>query len=451
MTSSRPQTPQTFNDSATDDVTASLSRMRVTYYNNEKSEDVDHKNQRKRTKDDLTKSALSPPTSPQKKRIKVDAQNRAVGRNNSEPSKSKQSTLTPLQQEIEELQHGTKMRVFFGLPRVKHTKNTTTNAAPVASRRRRRNVLRKRTKKKDEEPESPWEYTETEDIAETENPDDTSPTDTQSTVKRLTGRPSDPLLDRLTVSYFDEKSGKDRWRCVGGCADGNWVNRNRPRIFKHVTECPKVATKLKQEANLELAKSSKGAEVEELDRNINAQADTTLSNTNSKTSRNVSKLSAQSTVVDLFSTTGKQQLQTRLDHAILILICVAGLALHVLDLDVWKAMLRIAAPYYRPFSRTKAETFLIPAEAARVREKQLEFLCTQYNLTISFDGGATRGKESFYTIHIATPNRQVFFFEGHARLDDAHTGDWLVEMNLAVSIFYAVIFIQVYFFFMIRL
>jgi hypothetical protein len=43
-----------------------------------------------------------------------------------------------------------------------------------------------------------------------------------------------------------------------------------------------------------------------------------------------------------------------------------------------------------------------------VNQLQREVLKKEYDLTINFDGGGTRRRESFYTVHVTTSNRRKF-------------------------------------------
>ncbi|KAG8713407.1 hypothetical protein FRC09_018759 [Ceratobasidium sp. 395] len=68
-------------------------------------------------------------------------------------------------------------------------------------------------------------------------------------------------------------------------------------------------------------------------------------------------------------------------------------------------------------------TSLIPAEAARVREKSIETLVKYCDLTLSFDGATTRRNQSIYTVHATTPDtRQSHLLAGSNASGKAHTG-----------------------------
>ena len=69
----------------------------------------------------------------------------------------------------------------------------------------------------------------------------------------------------------------------------------------------------------------------------------------------------------------------------------------------------------------------IPSEAAFVKREMLQFLQTQEDLTITFDGNTTRGQDSVYTVHVITPDRIVFLWDGDELSDYSHTGAHLTD------------------------
>ncbi|KAG5633328.1 hypothetical protein H0H81_008678, partial [Sphagnurus paluster] len=71
---------------------------------------------------------------------------------------------------------------------------------------------------------------------------------------------------------------------------------------------------------------------------------------------------------------------------------------------------------------------LIMSEQENVRRKQIEFLHTCRNISISFDGGALRGGDSFYTVHATTPDDKVFLLEGQDGTGESHTGAWIADL-----------------------
>jgi hypothetical protein len=86
---------------------------------------------------------------------------------------------------------------------------------------------------------------------------------------------------------------------------------------------------------------------------------------------------------------GRKIQHRKLDLAVVKLFCVAGLATNISDLNEWKDLLYIADPLYHPPTRARLEEELIIGEAEEIQEKQLAYLRTQENLTVSCDGGTT--------------------------------------------------------------
>lgn len=90
-------------------------------------------------------------------------------------------------------------------------------------------------------------------------------------------------------------------------------------------------------------------------------------------------------------------------------------------------------PKYIPPSRAKMEDVLIPAEAAHIRSKQLKYLRTQHNLTISYDGGSTRSQESFYTFHITSASRVSFFMQAYPGGGEVHNAQFIADATMKVN------------------
>ena len=139
-------------------------------------------------------------------------------------------------------------------------------------------------------------------------------------------------------------------------------------------------------------------------------------------------------------TLGRDERHKRLNFAILLLICTAGLPTYIVSRPEWQRMLMVADPTYTSAMQEKLETEQIVSEAENVMVKQLEYLRTQENLTISCDGGTTKGREVFWTIHVSTPKRKVYLMEGHEATSNSLTGVWI--KNLVLKVRYYIIFIN---------
>lgn len=136
----------------------------------------------------------------------------------------------------------------------------------------------------------------------------------------------------------------------------------------------------------------------------------------------------QPSVYSLAKKTRLKNLTTQLDADIVQFFCVGGIAPSKANLPQWKTLWQHAVPSYSPASASKLEEYHIPSEAAFVCTKQLEHLRTCVNLSITFDGQKIRSPQSVYTIHIITPNREVYLFDGNEASKESHTADHLFQV-----------------------
>jgi hypothetical protein len=131
---------------------------------------------------------------------------------------------------------------------------------------------------------------------------------------------------------------------------------------------------------------------------------------------------------------GRKKLKEQLDYDTMCLVCVGGIPPTTVDLPEWKKLWRDGNSDYEPASSTTLVDTYIPQEACRIESHTLEYLQTCDNLTITFDGGTTRLPQSVYTIHIITPDRQVFLIEGNEASAESHTGHSLYLVLKRVSL-----------------
>ena len=78
------------------------------------------------------------------------------------------------------------------------------------------------------------------------------------------------------------------------------------------------------------------------------------------------------------------------------------------------------------------EDDLIVSEANKVRRNILTQLKNEWNLTISFDGGTLRGRDSYWTIHVSTEERKVHLIETVLATDVSHTAEWIEQQAMGV-------------------
>ncbi|EKM79604.1 hypothetical protein AGABI1DRAFT_128748 [Agaricus bisporus var. burnettii JB137-S8] len=220
------------------------------------------------------------------------------------------------------------------------------------------------------------------------------------------GAPENPLLARLITKHVREQ-GKRYFSCVA-CSMQRKGNASLDRAVKHALKCKKLEKYDKQlllDVKAYAGESSLGAQLEDLEE---TEFGETI-NGRKKTGLDVAQLRA----------VGKQKekknweiFQSRVDHAIMRLICVRGLVPNVIDSPEWKDLFALLNNNIRPTSSSTFADKIIPQEAAFVRERMVKLLRDSNNLTLSFDGSSTRHPESFYTTHITTPERVAYFLDG---------------------------------------
>ncbi|TRM58371.1 ribonuclease H-like domain-containing protein [Schizophyllum amplum] len=250
------------------------------------------------------------------------------------------------------------------------------------------------------------------------------------------GRTPIELLNKICIKYEAEgtrsKKIQKHWRCVGqGCKYSASGNPSVNRVYLHAEDCKKLKAS-HPELHAAVVDAQARAALER--RNVaNGNADAS-SKADAEGEPPKKKRHEGGTVEDKARETGRARLQAAVNHAILILFCVCGIPLRVLDTPEWKTLMGILnANYLPPSSNTFAEK-LIPQEAMFVRQEQQKILAKSNNLTISFDGGSTR-KDSIYFVHATTPEREHFFIDGHVGTDEKHTAEWVADTLKQVRIF----------------
>lgn len=133
----------------------------------------------------------------------------------------------------------------------------------------------------------------------------------------------------------------------------------------------------------------------------------------------------QPSVVTLSRKAKAEQITLQLDLDVLTIIVISGVPPSIIDLPAWKNMWLHAVPNYTPTSATRLVDYLLPRECSRVRTIQQSQLRKLDNLTLTFDGNSTRKQDSIYTIHIITPDRVAYLFEGNSQSNKSHDADHL--------------------------
>lgn len=259
--------------------------------------------------------------------------------------------------------------------------------------------------------------------------------------KRLSapGRPKKTALDIFLRKCFRESQpGKHLYRCVGEGCSITFSNRNLRRTLKHARTCNKLPKHLRLKAKESAAKNALSkkvldSEAEKTDHEQNQDGVGEVQVARKKTKED-GRLVPTAEWFEEARTLGRDERHKRLDFAILLLICAAGLPTHLVSRPEWRRVFTVADPTYTPATREKLETEHIVSEAENVMAKQLQYLRTQENLTVSCDGGTTKGGEAFWTIHVSTPNRKVYLMECREATSESHTGVWIKDVVLEARI-----------------
>lgn len=263
----------------------------------------------------------------------------------------------------------------------------------------------------------------------------------QPTGKQRSGRPANLLIDNLSqCCYHVDKPEKHIFRCLGSCGT-TYASRNRQRIVRHAAGCSHLPAELQKQAKAHLANQAPSRKLPNLIGDPEPSKSITIEKLDdNKTHR--SKESGQVVVkkrkldetawFEEAKKLGRKDRHRMLDLAIVKLFCCSGIPTHIAEIPVWKALLVYADPSYTPASRATLEEVHIPGEAENIHEIQLAYLKTQENITVSCDGGTTRGKEAFWTIHMSTLDRQVYLMDVREATSVSHTAVWIKNIVLEV-------------------
>jgi hypothetical protein len=262
--------------------------------------------------------------------------------------------------------------------------------------------------------------------------------------KTKVGRPVSSILDKVSQLCQDVKTKVRRYRCLGN-RDGknckrSWAcPRNRLRVLKHACHCSFLSAKLKAEANDLRSEESPGAILDKLESDAQARMGFNAQETDTQDVKRIrlesgadKNSNARPPALEvLVGETGRKLLQAQLDLAVVNLICAACLPPTLVDYSEWKNIFTIANKRYHTMSSTTLVDDHIPGQAARVRKLSIEYLKTQYDLTVSYDGATTKRPQSVYTVSFTTADGRSFLIEGNEASDESHTGEHIARILLA--------------------
>ncbi|KAG9074268.1 hypothetical protein FRC06_010805, partial [Ceratobasidium sp. 370] len=227
------------------------------------------------------------------------------------------------------------------------------------------------------------------------------------------GAPRNKLVDRLVVAcYLKDKpqdSKNHHFRCIASSLCGfklRNMKRQIDRILKHSACCRVLRywkPELFAEAEWAAAQRAPGAKLGAASSN-SAKEDLPVALPEASEQR----AAAVQAFFAPFNNQGKLDTESRINLAIVWLLCWSGVAPRIADSPDWAHLFQAVAPRllgYSPPSSTTLRDKLIPAEARLAVLNMRRFLKTQRNLSLSFDG-LTEGHQPVYTVHICTPDRQ---------------------------------------------
>lgn len=188
--------------------------------------------------------------------------------------------------------------------------------------------------------------------------------------------------------------------------------RNRDRTARHIRVCRFQSIAHQEEAERILAEEATGEKAD----NARAKED--------------------GNIADMWKKRSDADYKAIADHAVVKFICRLGLAPYTVDSAAWAEFVcDLSAGRYESMSGTSLTEKFIAGEAARVREKTILYLksdAVQY-ITYGFDGGATRRRRSFLTIHATDQDRRAHFLAAEDTSGLAHTSELYCELVLKVS------------------
>jgi hypothetical protein len=287
--------------------------------------------------------------------------------------------------------------------------------------------------------------------------------------KRKRGAPPHwllPLVSRYCISVQSQLPGQTkahgrRVRCIGsvGCRTTWTTPRSQDRVLTHASTCRWVPIEWRNAAMACVDPKSSGARVETLDAAMKANVSdvgmttTEASGSLQRTTPSIGDLASQrgtpsigdldggfhqshvkaikmrtNSVLSMASKAGRDALDTRATHSLLVFLCSNGLSIRCIDDEWFRKFVSVLNPRYTAPHSTTLGTSLIPREAAFVRKKQIEYLQTCRNLTVSYDGGKLRRPASVYTVHVTTEDRKSILVEGDDASLISHTAKYIVEL-----------------------
>jgi hypothetical protein len=268
------------------------------------------------------------------------------------------------------------------------------------------------------------------------------------------GRPKNSLLDDLLQKcYQRSEPGKHLFRCVGSCGM-TYVNRNLTRAIRHATGCHRLPAPIRIRAKSYAASKapSRNLSIDKPESTKVNDVEVTLAGENPNTKErkvdgrvmalkkrklNDGSAAGNSKTSELYEEAkklGRRDRHLKLDLAVVKFFCCSGIPTFIADHDVWKELLNLADPTYVMASRAKLEEVHIVGEAENIQQIQIAYLKKQNNITVSCDGGTTRGRDAFWTLHMSTEERKVYLMDVREATAESHTAVWIKSYVLEACV-----------------
>jgi hypothetical protein len=229
------------------------------------------------------------------------------------------------------------------------------------------------------------------------------------------GPPKNDLLDKLVRPCHSKKNPEtQRVRCTGDGCHESWAHpRTSTRILPHASECKYLSQSLRDLALSANAGQSLGTQVSITEGTPDPFA-------KFKQAGSENKVAARKAHVK------------KTNFLTMNFLCAAGIPPEVVNNPAFRALVDHLEPNNEIVVASTFRSSYIPAEAARVTLLALNDLKKQYNLSLGYDGGTTQGKQSIYTVHVTTADREVYLIKGDEASGFSHTGKHICNLILGV-------------------
>ncbi|RDB30113.1 hypothetical protein Hypma_013941 [Hypsizygus marmoreus] len=306
-------------------------------------------------------------------------------------------------------------------------------------------------------PAAPSKKSDTKTLSESQLDTDADFSDIEEVeIDHKSGARTLPLLLQVSVPCYsrnladgDSRKDKKVLHCLAstGCHTSWGWPQNRQCILTHSMTCRFLPLHLQQAAIDQLAAKAGGppvavpsgsneANAVEVDKEVSPRKCVKTSSaiaSHSEPTLDI-QIGTSSRMLDTFIAKGRKKalgdLKATGDNALLLFLICCAIPPVVIDSVHFKRFIQTLNPNYPPPSSSTVVNKLVPDEAAKVNIRIIKFLWTQWDLTITFNGGKIRKNQSFYSVHASTagPNRLEFCLD----LDDtsflSHTSGYIKEL-----------------------